>query len=77
MTDQSASIYTHTHTPCGVKLYRAGNSLPFGILEVGLRSSLKKGCAHASIGVRRLGGVYSSSLLMISIASGGVRGLKT
>ena len=56
---------------------RGGNSLPFGILAPGSLSSLKKACAHASMGEIREEGVYSNSRLTRSNASGGVRGLNT
>lgn len=60
-----------------MKLNKGGNSLPLGSLLFGSRNSSKKGCAHASKGVIRALGVYSSSLLARAMASGGVLGLNT
>ena len=68
---------THLFKPCGVKLNNGGSSRPLGRRVEGSRSSSKKLCAQACSGVIRLDGVYSSSVLTRSIASGGVRGRNT
>lgn len=65
------------YRPVGVKLKSGGSSLPLTNLVFGSRSSSKYGCAHASIGVIRLDGVYSSSWPTKSVASGVVRCRKT
>lgn len=62
---------------CGVRLKRGGKSRPLGSLLLGSRSSSKNVCAHASSGDMRVDGVYSSSLLVRCMASGGVRGRNT
>lgn len=66
-----------TRTPWVVKLKREGLSLPLGSLTLGSRSSSKKEWAHASRGVRRAVGVYSSRREHRAMASGGVRGRNT
>lgn len=63
--------------PCGEKLNKTGNSLPFGSRVLGSRNSSKKAWAHASRGEILADGMYSSSLLTTCIASGGVRGRNT
>lgn len=63
--------------PSRVKSNKGGMSFPLAILASGTRRSSKKGCVMASIAVRRAEGVYSSSLEIKSIASGGVRGRNT
>lgn len=60
-----------------VKLKSEGFSRPLGSLMLGSRSSSKKECAHASRGVRRAVGVYSSRREHKAMASGGVRGRNT
>lgn len=66
------------HSPCRVKLKRAGKSLggllgcrESGNRVVGSRSSSKKGWHMASMADSRWVGVYSKSAEMRSMASGG------
>lgn len=63
--------------PCWVKLNKGGRSRPLGNLLLGSLNSSKNGCEHASKGVIRTLGEYSSNLLANDIASGGVLGLNT
>ena len=62
---------------CSVKLKSGGSSRVLGNRVSGSRNSSKKECAQAWRGVIRNDGVYSRSRATNSIASGGVRALKT
>lgn len=59
------------------KSNKSGREFPFGSLVFLSLSSSKKGCSSASRGFSLLSGLYTKSLDIRSIASGGVRDLNT